>query len=294
MKPVTSTDPFAAWANSVSHLLGAYRDLTATTSNHGEILGKAREFFVSQVLRRFLPQALHVGSGQVVDEDGRLSRQMDILIYRHDMPLLSSLADTNLYFAEGVVSTVEVKSRLDAPSLRGALDNIHSVKSLNLEYLAASTSGGVSPREFSDFRYVAPAAYVFGYVGYASYSLSDLQKNLYRWIQEERIESIYQLPEVIATEGCVVIKNDYRYFDSNSFRRKQGYDPIFLAAADENPLRWLLHHLLGQISNRALPNRSVLKLLGRSHVSRQALEDRAEFWGKWDRGNDGSRIVSLE
>ena len=92
MKSTASTDHFGNWAESVSRLLAEYRDFTSTTSNHGEVLGKAREFFVSQVLRRFLPQALHIGGGQIVDADGSLSRQIDTLIYRHDMPLLSSLA----------------------------------------------------------------------------------------------------------------------------------------------------------------------------------------------------------
>src|SRR6476659_6317972 len=102
MKSSGSTDYFGQWVDSVSHLLAGYRDVTNATANHGEILGKAREFFVSQILVRFLPQALHVGSGQIVDADGTLSRQIDTLIYRHDMPLLSSLAETNLYFVEGV------------------------------------------------------------------------------------------------------------------------------------------------------------------------------------------------
>jgi len=116
-------DPFGTWAGSVSRLLSAYRELSGTTSDHGDVLGKAREAFVSEVLRRFLPQALHVGSGQILDGLGQLSRQVDVLIYRHDMPLLSSLADTNLYFVEGVVSTIEVKSRLDSEKLWEALDS---------------------------------------------------------------------------------------------------------------------------------------------------------------------------
>jgi hypothetical protein len=296
MKSTASTDLFGNWAESVSRLLASYRDFTSTTSNHGEVLGKAREFFVSQVLRRFLPQALHIGGGQIVDADGSLSRQIDTLIYRHDMPLLSSLAETNLYFVEGVVSTIEIKSRLRGTSLRESLDNSMSVKMLNMEYMAA-TSRGASPEEFSDFRYRAPATYVFGYLGYKAGSLSDLRKTLCQWVQERGIEYIAHLPEMIATEGCVVVKNDYRYFDSNNIRHRHGCDPIFLVAADKAPLRWLLFHLLGQVGNDingALPNRSIFELLRRSHASRQALEERAEFWGKWDRDEDRGRIVSLE
>jgi Domain of unknown function (DUF6602) len=296
MKSSGSTDHFGQWVDGVSRLLAGYRDVTSATANHGEVLGKAREFFVSQVLRRFLPQALHVGSGQIVDADGLLSRQIDTLIYRHDMPLLSSLAETNLYFVEGVVSSIEVKSRLDGSNLRKSLENILSVKRLNMEYLAA-TSGGVSPDEFSDFRYRAPATYIFGYLGYKDGSLSDLRKTLCQWIREKKIEYIAHLPEVIATEQCVVVKNDYRFFDSNSIRRRYDCDPIFMAASDRTPLRWLLHHLLGQVGNNvngALPNRSISELLRRSYVSRQALEDRAEFWGKWDRDQDRGRIASLD
>lgn len=292
MSAPSQADHFGAWVASVSRLLSAYREHTGTTSDHGDTLGKAREVFISEVLRRFLPQALHVGSGQIVDGDGHLSRQIDVLIYRHDMPLLSSLADTNLYFAEGVVATVEVKSKMDAPALRRTLENCRSVKMLNVAF----PSRGSTPGDFMDLRYFAPATYAFGYLGYSK-ELQDLKKVLFDWIRESQVDSLSHLPEIIATQGCVVIKNDYRCFDSNAIRRRCGYEPMFLAAQDSTPLRWLLHHLLWQIGgdvSRVLPNRSIAELLGRSHLQREALEERAEFWGRWDRDGEAGRILCLD
>lgn len=274
-------DPIGKWAESISSLLAAYQELPRTTSNHGDILGKAREFFVSEILRRFLPQALHVGSGQILASDGALSRQIDILIYRHDMPLLSSLASTNLYFVEGVVAALEVKSSLDSPRLRDALDNCWSVKVLDGDLPGKFAAQGDFGR-----RNYGPSVYVFGYRGYRT-RLSNLKECLFGWMLERQVESMLHLPEVIITEGVAVVKNDYRFFDSNGIRRRLGREPIFIAAREGAPLRWLLRHLIGQIGG----NRSQA-LLRRDHRAREAFESGAEFWGAWDR--DSARIVSLE
>jgi hypothetical protein len=265
-------DPFGRWTTTISSLLGAYREHPATTSDHGEIIGKAREFFVSEILRRFLPQALHVGSGQIVDTKGVLSKQIDIVIYRHDIPMLSSLASTNLYFVEGVIANLEVKSRLDSTEMQAALDNCRSVKDLDGDFpgrFGASTPFG--RRNFG------PAAYVFGYRGYPS-GLASLKSCLFSWIEKRKIESILQLPEVIVTEGIAVVKNDYRFFDSNAVRHKAGRDPIFIAAKDAAPVRWLLRHLIGQSGGVFRDT-----LLGRDYKAREAFESDAEYWGTWDR-----------
>lgn len=292
MKHRLRQDFFGDWVASISRLLSAFREHSSTTADHSDVLGKARELFVTEALQRFLPQALHFGSGQIVDEGGQLSKQIDVLIYRQDMPLLMSLAETNLYFAEGVVATVEVKSRLDTEELGKALDNCKSVKDLQVNYPGRGAGGN----EYAKLRYHSAATYVFGYTGYKK-QLGSLRKTLLNWCETSKVVGLEQLPEVIVAEGCVVVKNDHRCFDSNSFRRKLGYDPIFLAARDENPLRWLLHHLLWQIGgdlSTVLPNRSIAELLRRSHTSRKALEDRADYWGRWDPQAGDGGIVSLQ
>lgn len=274
-------DPFGTWAESISSLLSSYRELSGTTSNHGDILGKAREFFVSEILRRFLPQALHVGTGEILASDGLRSKQIDILIYRHDMPLLSSLASSNLYFVEGVVAALEVKSSLDSTKLHEALDNCRSVKVLDGDF----PGKGAAMNDFG-LRDLGPAAYVFGYRGYKS-RLSDIKKSIFNWIQKNHVESMLHLPEVIVTEGVAVVKNDYRFHDSNSIRRRLDREPIFIAAREETPLRWLLRHLIGQIGGER--SRALLR---RDHRAREAFESGAEFWGTWERSS--ARIVSLE
>jgi hypothetical protein len=284
LTPMTQTeyhDPFGAWAESISSLLASYRQLSGTTANHGDILGKAREFFVSEILRRFLPQALHVGSGEILASDGKRSKQIDILIYRHDIPLLSSLASTNLYFVEGVIAALEIKSFLDSARLCEALDNCRSVKVLDGDF----------PGKFavqSDFglRNCGPAAYILGYRGYKT-RLSDLKKCLFGWIQKNRIESILHLPEVIVTEGVAVVKNDYRFNDSNGIRRRLDREAIFIAAGENAPLRWLLRHLIGQIGGDTSQT-----LLRRDYRAREEFESGAQFWGTWDRHS--ARIVSLD
>lgn len=282
MTRIPFDDRFSAWVGSASQLLSAYREMSGSTSTHGDLLGKAREVFVSELLQRFLPQALHIGSGQVIDGEGQVSKQIDILIYRHDVPLLPSFGGSNLYFAEGVVSSIEVKSELNASRLREALDNCSSIKKLTVEV----------PDK-------APAAtYVFGYSGYTR-RLSAIKNIIFRWIEDRSIDTLLHLPEVIVTKGCVVVKNDNRLLDFNGLRQKLGYHAVFLAATEEVPLRWLLLHLLKQVGSESrygygLASRTIDQLLRRGHVAREALEDRAEFWGKWDGDFDRRQIVSLD
>lgn len=251
---------FEAWAEAVSELLSAFFSLSSETTDHGATLGAAREVFVSHVLRRLLPESVHIGSGQVVDQDGEYSKQLDVVIYRPDMPRLSSLAETALYFAEGVIAGVEVKSSLDKERLYSALSNGLSVKE------RFSNDTGLDGWALSK---AVPSTYVFGYRGYRKRA-DCVRAVLREWARKSRIEEVSQLPDVIATEGLVVIKNDDAVIKYNLLRHKFDSMPLFLARRDHNPLRWILHHLLQKLGRSGLASGSVNYLLGQSvHICRQ-------------------------
>jgi hypothetical protein len=92
------------------------------------MVGSAREFFVSRVLRGVLPPIIHVGAGRVVGISG-MSKQIDIVLYDSRCPLLETQPGFGLFFMEGVIATIEVKSTLTRETLRLALDNCASVTS---------------------------------------------------------------------------------------------------------------------------------------------------------------------
>jgi hypothetical protein len=105
----------------------------AVVHPHLGLAGAARETLIRLFLKDHLPPILAVGSGQIVGhewvhgEENRISRQQDIVIYRHDMPVLT-IGDSPLYFKESVVATIEVKTEYTATDLDSIFENAHSVQ----------------------------------------------------------------------------------------------------------------------------------------------------------------------
>ena len=71
---------------------------------HQGLKGTARErAIVTEFLRDHLPDKYSVGSGEIVDSTGQVSRQQDIVIYDgHNMPVLQNFGETKVFFAEQV------------------------------------------------------------------------------------------------------------------------------------------------------------------------------------------------
>ena len=90
-------------------LLGAR---AAGTSLSSATKGREREVFINGFLAEVLPPHLRVGSGDAIDQAGRRSGQLDIVV---EYPFLPSLPlvtgkSPRLYLAEGIVAVIEVKS----------------------------------------------------------------------------------------------------------------------------------------------------------------------------------------
>jgi uncharacterized protein DUF6602 len=277
LEKVRSVSRFEDWAQAVADLLDAFMSLSSATTDHGTTLGTAREVFVSHVLRRLLPESVHIGSGEAVDRHGCHSKQLDVVVYRPDMPRLSSLAETNLYFAEGVIAGVEVKSSLTKERLDSALSNSLSLKKLY------SNDTGLNGWNLSK---AVPATYIFGYRGYKTRT-DCVRAVLREWAESSAVEEMWQLPDVMATRGLVVIKNDDAVIKYNLLRHKFSPMSLFLARRDENPLRWILHHLLQKLGRSGLASPSINHLLGQSVDTCKELIEEAEAWGVYD--PDGSR-----
>jgi hypothetical protein len=141
------------YGKRLEKVLLAQRDVSAIIQHTGEI-GTAREFFVESILKRFLPANIVIGRGEIVDGEGGRSRQQDLLLYRSNFPVIDSLAGAHIYLAEGVLATIEVKSRLDGEEVIRATQNIASVRSLKLSMVglgkAETVEGG--PLTLDDLR----------------------------------------------------------------------------------------------------------------------------------------------
>ena len=126
------------WAKSIARVLESSFSVSSTIASHSGVLGDARESFIRDVLKRFLPSNISIGAGQIIDSEGSISKQIDLIIYRNDFPTLRTFGSADVYLIEGVIATVEVKSQLNEKSLFEALENGKSVRNLKPSVLRHS------------------------------------------------------------------------------------------------------------------------------------------------------------
>ena len=97
-------------------------------------IGESRERAARRKLRQLLANGIGVGSGFVIDAQGRVSRQQDIILYEEDICPVFRLNDSEeaaFYPCEGVVAVGEVKSTVGSTEAADILGKIASVRRLN-------------------------------------------------------------------------------------------------------------------------------------------------------------------
>lgn len=97
------------------------------------LIGDSREGPARTAFDALLPGGAAVGTGLVIDSDGGVSNQQDIVVYERDIsPVYSinNVASSTYFPVEGVVAVGEVKSALGQRELEDAFAKIASVKRL--------------------------------------------------------------------------------------------------------------------------------------------------------------------
>lgn len=75
--------------------------------------GRYREAVLKNILRKYLPQNISVGTGFIIDGDGiYISRQLDIIVYDNTKPVLFSDGDFIITTLLNVLGIIEVKSSI--------------------------------------------------------------------------------------------------------------------------------------------------------------------------------------
>ncbi len=307
------------WARSIAKVLDTSFEVSSSIANHKTVLGDARESFIRDVLQRFLPRNISIGSGQIVDAEDGISRQIDLIIYRNDFPILRTFGSADVYLIEGVVATVEVKSQLNQTQLFEALENGKSVRNLKVSLLGESIdyhSQQIYQRPFAELTpaqsfsirdQLLPPTYIYGYHGYTANSLDKLRQSLNAWHSEPLVQGeqdVILMPEVIATQGCVTLKNLNNILDLprvagedleacrqafnqaspiklgkqeflSHFRERdnQGFDYGIGLKACETPLQYLISSLLQTLTSRVghpqLGSTAIQYDLSRYHLSQE-------------------------
>ncbi len=78
--------------------------------------GRYREAVLKNVISRFLPKNYSIGSGFVINPKRELTKQIDIIIYNDNSPVLFSEGDLVIVPANIVKAIIEVKSSINSSS----------------------------------------------------------------------------------------------------------------------------------------------------------------------------------
>lgn len=92
----------------------ALRNLDQTT-----VKGRLRELFISKLLKKFLSSQFGIGSGIIINQAGKMSKQIDIIIYdTRILPPFIEEQEIGVYPVESVLAAIEVRSRVDKSTMK--------------------------------------------------------------------------------------------------------------------------------------------------------------------------------
>jgi len=180
--------------NAIEKVLIA-QSLAAKNAGHPNLRGGPREWFIRDFLQAHLPSTLEIGQGEIIDTNsipnpspGNYRPQVDVVIYRRDLPKISYSQTDFAYLAEGVMATIESKSVITDEELKNA--NIAAVKH---NELTRSGFSGFSVGKAHDriFQYVIAFDGPSNMSTISGWLINQIQKN--GWTPTQMIDMIVVL-----------------------------------------------------------------------------------------------------
>ena len=115
-----------------------YQEVTNHIEHMG-LRGSSRENILREYIKQLLPQKFAVGNGIITDVNGTQSKQQDFFVYdAFNSPIFLHMESSCVIPVESVYATVEVKSTLTKETLKQSIENIRSVKQLEITVLKNS------------------------------------------------------------------------------------------------------------------------------------------------------------
>lgn len=174
-------------------------DFINSLFEHQGVKGAGNETALRELITNFIPKRYGIGTGVVIDRNGKPSRQCDIVIYDTFLyPSLLSLTSVHLFPVDIVYATIEVKTTLNSQTAKEAVENISSVKSLDFvktDFGDQWASGNALA--FGTRRTTPPLGFVFAYN-------SDTQQDetFKKWFTPTKVEDTQMYPSLV---GCLDI-----------------------------------------------------------------------------------------
>ena len=130
MNPKYSIDPnivevYASWANE----LKSKYERVSKLFKHGPSIGRSRELYLAEMVRKCIPANLEVSHGAFYDSEKGASQEQDILIIdKNEIPPIEKIGDFGIYHRRTVKACIEVKSRLTKKELKKGVRTLVEAK----------------------------------------------------------------------------------------------------------------------------------------------------------------------
>lgn len=79
--------------------------------------GRYKEAILKNICRRFLPNNMSIGTGFILGENNYVSKQIDIIVYNNNIPVLFQEGDFVITTLSSVIGIIEVKTKLNTSTL---------------------------------------------------------------------------------------------------------------------------------------------------------------------------------
>ena len=178
-----------------------------------------REEIIMRFLKTYFPPTYQFGKGEVIDSEGHRSGQIDVVICNAYHPFTVSESGSGLFFSEGVVCAVEVKSDLSKKELERGLEQITKIKKLKRKPIKGDLMFG---SDFDRERLERIPAILFGFQAPSLVKLKSNISNIYEKSMtplEEQVDAV-----VVMDKGIIFNIKDTRdplHIEVNG-QRKQG------------------------------------------------------------------------
>lgn len=93
--------------------------------NHWGEDGRYKEIILRDIIVEKLPKFASCGTGFVIGTNQHISTQIDIIVYRNDMPMLFKNGDFIIAPQEAVLGLIEVKTRLHRGNIEDTIKKAH-------------------------------------------------------------------------------------------------------------------------------------------------------------------------
>lgn len=94
--------------------------------NHWGEDGRYKEIILRDIIAGKLPKYASCGTGFIVGADQHVSTQIDIIVYRNDMPMLFKKGDFIIAPQEAVLGLIEVKTKLHSGNIEETIRKAHA------------------------------------------------------------------------------------------------------------------------------------------------------------------------